>query len=105
MQLLALPVRLFDRRSSGVLLQVWIAQAGRRSGEEAVSFIPMVHFSDPSGALSTIWGWNDAAQKIEAVEPFIKRSVAQARRAGGTELRIEIYDDLADRVAFRARVK
>jgi hypothetical protein len=68
-----------------------------------MSFHPMIQANDRSGNLTTIW--KPKVETLEAAEPLIRRGIIEARLAGSTGLRIEIYDDLACRLAFRARVK
>jgi hypothetical protein len=64
----------------------------------------MCHFLDRAGQLSTIWE-RPKVETIEAAEPLVKSAVAKARRIGGTSLRIEVYDDLLCKLAFRGRPK
>jgi hypothetical protein len=68
-----------------------------------VSFHAMVHADDRAGDLTTTWC--PKVEVLEAAEPLVKAAVARAKRIGGRNLRIEIYDDLACRLAFAGRVK
>lgn len=63
----------------------------------------MVHAATPTGELTTTWC--PKVDTLEATEPLVKAAVAKARRARGTKLKIHVYDDLADRVVWRGRVK
>jgi len=64
----------------------------------------MVHHIDRDGALSTIWKRPPVSTLAEA-EPLVRSAVATARRAGSTNLHIDVYDDLACASIWRGRVK
>jgi hypothetical protein len=70
----------------------------------AMNLHVMVHHTLPDGQLSTIWK-RPAVADLSAAEPLAKQAVHEARRAGGSNLRIEVFDDLLCRSAYRARVK
>ena len=69
-----------------------------------MSFHAQVNFIDPAGSLSTIWE-RPKVETLEAAEPLVKAAIAKARRAGGKQLRIEVYDDLKCGLAFSGRPK
>lgn len=68
-----------------------------------MSLHPTINFTAPTGDLSTIWGAK--VETLEAAEPIVKRAVSKIRRQGGKNTLVEVYDDLADRVVWRGRVK
>jgi hypothetical protein len=70
----------------------------------ALSLHVMIHHTLPDGQLSTIWKRPPVAD-LNAAERLAKQAIHEARRAGGTNLRIEVFDDLTCKSAYRARVK
>lgn len=63
-----------------------------------------VHFTTRSGDLSTIWE-RPAVQTLREAEVQVRTAVAKARRIGGRELKVDVFDDLACKSVFRGRVK
>jgi hypothetical protein len=64
----------------------------------------MVHHIDRDGSLCTIWQ-RPPVETLAAAEPLARSAVAAARRLGGTQLKIDIYDDLACASVWRGRPK
>jgi len=69
-----------------------------------MAFHAMVHLTGRDGQLSTIWE-RPAVATLAAAEPLVKSAIAKARRVGGKNLTIDVYDDLAGACAWRGRVK
>lgn len=75
-----------------------------RAAEVVLSLHVNCNFTNRSGELSTIWE-RPKVEVLTDAEPLVRRAIARARRMGGTNLAVDIFDDLACRLVWRARVK
>jgi hypothetical protein len=64
----------------------------------------MVHHTARDGGLSTIWQ-RPKVETMGEAEKLVARALAAARRDGGRDLRIDIFDDLRGASIWRGRVK
>lgn len=69
-----------------------------------MSFHSQCHFLTPSGELSTIWE-RPKVETLAEAERQVRAAIAKARRLGGRNLKVDVYDDLLCRAIYVGRVK
>jgi hypothetical protein len=70
-----------------------------------MSLHPMVFGTLPDGSFATFQSLGVKVESLESAEPIVQQHIAKAKRAGATGIRIDVFDDLLCRSAYRARVK
>lgn len=83
---------------------------GRVSGgstemDGVMALHPMVFGTLPDGSHATFQRLGVKVETLAAAQPIVEQHIARARRLGATAIRVDIFDDLACRSAWRGRIK